>query len=57
MEQVPSQSFAEDDLEIPDELHFIHEEQEDFDEKLSSEIEQKMHEKVITVKGGPIILG
>ena len=57
MEQVPSRSFAEDDLEIPDELHFINEEQEDFDEKLSSEIEQKMHEKVKIVKGGPIILG
>ena len=53
MEHVPSLSFIEDDLEIPDELHFICEEIEDFDERLSSEIEQKMQEKVITVKGGP----
>ena len=57
MEQVPSQSFAEDGLEIPDELHFINEEQEDFDEQLSSEIEQKILGKVKTVKGGPNTLG
>jgi len=57
VEQVASQSFAEDDLEIPDELHFINEEQEDFDEQLSSEIEQKMLGKVKTVKGGPNTLG